>query len=176
MKKYTGIFLSVLLIVTLAACGSAPTENSAPLPPPLVEEQIVPSPVTNVSTQSITLLAAGDNLIHDVIYKQARARATDGKYDFIPAYSAVMPIIQAADIAVINQETILASDVAEVSSYPCFCSPTELGEQLLEIGFDVFTQANNHSYDKGSAGIRACMDFWDKHPKALSVGIYRDAA
>lgn len=123
----------------------------------------------------MTLVAAGDNLIHDVIYNQARRRASSGSYDFFPAYSQVAPILRAADIAVLNQETILASDVAEVSSYPRFCSPTVLGEQLLEVGFDVFTQANNHSYDQGAVGIRACMEFWDAHPEALAVGLYRDA-
>ncbi|MEG0944069.1 MAG: CapA family protein [Angelakisella sp.] len=163
MKKFAAVLLLMLLLLPTSAHGLPGANTSAP------------ASAANLSmaeSRTLTLLAAGDNLIHDVIYHQARRRS-NGSYDFTPAYSAVAPIIRAADIAVINQETILASDVAEPSNYPRFCTPTVLGEQLIEIGFDVFTQANNHSYDQGAVGIRACMDFWDNHPQALAVGMYR---
>lgn len=166
----------VALALVLSSCGSpAPIRSSPSIPPEPTSAAGPAKPQPPPTTCTVTLLAAGDNLIHDVIYNQA-ARRKPGGYDFAPAYSAVKPLIAAADIAVINQETVLASAVAPVASYPLFCTPVEMGEQLLELGFTVFTQANNHSYDQRAKGIRAAMDFWDKHPQALAVGLYRNAA
>ena len=75
------------------------------------------------------LVAVGDNLIHDVIYRQAQDRAEEGGFDFSPAYRQIAPIVGAADFAFINQETLLAGDELPLSSYPCFCSPTQLAHR-----------------------------------------------
>ena len=55
----------------------------------------------------LTLLAAGDNLIHDVIYQQAFSRTGGEGYSFSPLYERLQGDIAAADIAFINQETII---------------------------------------------------------------------
>lgn len=119
------------------------------------------------------LLAAGDNLIHDVIYWQAAARTGGEGYDFAPAYERVAPMLREADFAFINQETVLAGAELPPSSYPLFCSPVEAGEELLDLGFNLISTANNHCFDKGEAGILASGRFWDRHPEAAVAGCYR---
>lgn len=117
-------------------------------------EPVVPDPV------SIHILGAGDNLIHSTLYKQANARAGGGDdYDFGPVYERIASLVEAADIAVVNQETLLAGDGLEVSDYPNFCSPTQVGDELIKIGFDVFSQGNNHVLDKGQKGMDAALRY-----------------
>lgn len=124
---------------------------------------------------SITILGAGDDLIHGTIYQQAADRAGGKGYDFAPVYEHVAGLIQKADVSVVNQETVLAGRALPVSGYPLFNSPTEVGDQLVRIGFDVINHANNHILDKGVAGIRATLDYWDTKPVKV-VGVYRNDA
>ena len=122
----------------------------------------------------ISFAAVGDNLIHSSIYNQAQKRSADGGYDFTYAYENIVDLIEPADIAVINQETLICNDIFPPSTYPMFNSPTQLGDHMLDIGFDVFTIANNHTLDKNEKGLSACLDYWDSRPEALVCGAYRD--
>jgi poly-gamma-glutamate synthesis protein (capsule biosynthesis protein) len=127
----------------------------------------VPEPV------SISILGAGDDLIHSTLYNRAKKLAGGTGYNFDPMYERVAGTIQSADIAVINQESVLASKVAPISGYPLFNSPTEVGDELVHLGFDVINQANNHVLDMGEKGIKATLDYWDTQ-SAAAVGAYRN--
>lgn len=155
-----------LLLVIILICGgcngpvSAEREKDFTLPEKeplfspeqdsLKEEN--QNPPEDVITEA-TLLAVGDNLIHDVIYYQAKSRTDDGSYDFLPLYEQVKEQISAADIAFINQETPIAGSM-EPSTYPMFNTPEEMAENLAELGFDIINLANNHMLDKGIKGLR----------------------
>lgn len=130
-------------------------------------------PVPQFAT--VNIVAVGDNLIHSSLYKQANERAGGEGYDFEYAYQNIKSIISAADMAVINQETLICNDVFAPSTYPLFNSPTQLGDHMLDIGFDVFTIANNHTLDKGTDGLSACLDYWDSRENAIVCGAYRNA-
>ncbi len=151
--------------------GCAPAEgsgSSAPLPPqePAVFSAPDPEPVRAV------LVAVGDNLIHDVIYQQARQRAGGEGYDFAPAYEKIAPLVAQGDFAFINQETLLAGDELPPSSYPAFCSPTEVGREMLRLGFNLFSTANNHSLDWRVPGIQAAGRFWEQQEDIAMAGCY----
>lgn len=144
----------------------------------------VPEETTTVTTtavteppkkyETITFAATGDNLIHSSIYNQAHRRSETGGYDFIFPYRNVTDLISEADVAVINQETLICNDKYEPSTYPCFNSPTALGDHMIDIGFDVFTIANNHTLDKGTDGLNACLDYWQSKDVTVA-GAYRNA-
>lgn len=121
----------------------------------------------------VTFTAVGDNLIHDAIYEQAAARTSSG-YDFEYAYQNISDKIESKDVAILNQETIISTD-HNVSSYPQFNSPTELGEEMLDIGFDVFNIATNHSIDCGEKGLISAIEFW-KSKNAVTTGAYLNEA
>lgn len=158
-----------------SAASSAPS-SSAPFSADPPSSQ--PPPSSSEPAQkpvSITILGAGDDLIHSTLYKRAKKLAGGDGYNFHPMYERVADRIQGADIAVVNQESPLASKVAPISGYPLFNSPTEVGDELVRLGFDVVNHANNHLLDLGEKGIRATLDYWDTQP-VKAVGAYRSDA
>ncbi|MCL2067119.1 MAG: CapA family protein [Treponema sp.] len=120
-----------------------------------------------------TLLAAGDNLFHDTII--ASSKITDrssGKivYDFLPIYSQIESLIKKADIAFINQETVMGGERFGFSGYPRFNTPSELASVLADTGFNVISHANNHAMDMGEAGLAATLDLWDTIQGVTVIG------
>lgn len=125
-----------------------------------------------VETYNLSLIAVGDNLIHSPIYK--KAKQADGSYDFSSMYANIKDTIQSYDLAVINQETIYVNDEVSVSSYPCFGTPSSMGDTLVDVGFDVILNATNHTWDKRSTGYENTINFWKKYPEITTLGIHED--
>ena len=134
------------------------------------EPEITEPPAPEIKT--VSFCATGDNLIHAPIYNQAK---TENGYDFTAAYQNVADMIARADVAVLNQETLICNDMYEPSTYPCFNSPIALGDHMIDIGFDVFTLANNHCLDYGEKGMSYSLDYWDGKEQ-VTAGTYRDIA
>lgn len=123
--------------------------------------------------ERVSFYGAGDNLIHNCVYWQADKNAPGDDFDFKPMYALVADDIKNADIAYINQETILGGTQMGLSSYPLFNSPQELGRDMIDLGFDVFSHATNHVFDKWEKGIKNTYEFYQNHPKATCIGIYK---
>ncbi|MCM1292913.1 MAG: CapA family protein [Bacteroides sp.] len=119
----------------------------------------------------IDIVFAGDAMMHQ---RQLTAAATtDGTYDFSHYYSAITPYIASADYAVVNLELPLGG--SPYSGYPRFCAPDSYLNALLDAGFDLILNANNHILDRGDQGLRRTIDRLD----ALSVphvGAYSNRA
>lgn len=156
---------SSALLSPSSSPSSASESSSAPEPS---SQQLEPR------TASITILGAGDDLIHDVVYQQAAKRAGGKGFNFDPVYARIADQVKQADVSVINQETVLASKIAPLSGYPRFNSPVQLGDKLFSLGFDVINHANNHVLDMGEKGLAATLDYWDTKPVKV-VGAYRNA-
>ncbi|MBQ7599417.1 MAG: CapA family protein [Clostridia bacterium] len=140
------------------------------IPDTIIETSDRVEPVDGVL---LHVIACGDNLIHPNIYMDAAIRGTAEKeYDFLPMYEYIRPYISEADIAFINQETVMAGAEYGYSGYPCFNCPQQLGLDLVEIGYDVINMANNHELDKGESGYRSTLDFWHEQPVTLLGGHY----
>ena len=159
---------------TSATPSPAPTMRPRALPiPENVPEQDVVGFFTNglasVDGQSVTVLCGGDNLIHEPIYQRAQ---TDNGYDFDYLYQNVKSFIESADIATINQEAPLATDLEDPSGYPHFNTPKEVGQDLFDAGFDVINIGNNHMYDIGSQGALVTEQFFQNRGIPV-VGFYR---
>lgn len=119
------------------------------------------------------LMFAGENIIYDKMYKEAQK--DDGSYDFSGLYSSVKEIIGEADIAMINQATVLSDDISP-SSYPKFCTPTALGNALVSTGFNVINHASKNAFDKGEDGLEDTISYWKTKSDVLLTGIYEDEA
>lgn len=135
---------------------------------PITSDQSPTTEPTQPESIEISLLAVGDNLIHMPLVYSAQSLG----YGYF--YSEISDLISSADVAVINQETILVDESRGYSGYPNFGSPFGFAEAALEAGFDVFTCATNHSYDKKIDGITDTLNFWKEHPEGLAVGIHED--
>ncbi len=142
-------------------------ETDAPVP----TEPAITSPFAGVS---IRFTAAGDNLIHPNIHQDAGFRRTAEKeYDFLPMYEEVADIIAAADIAFINQETVMAGADHGYTGWPCFNCPQQLGIDMASLGFDIINIANNHILDKGANGLDTTIAFWETQPVTL-IGVAKN--
>lgn len=117
----------------------------------------------------VTLLAVGDNLIHIEVVQSGKQE--NGSYNFDHLYDEIKDEIMAADIAVVNQETILGGKDLTYSGYPAFNSPTEIGDALVAAGFDVVLHATNHTMDKGFKGVSNTFKFWKTYPDIRVLGI-----
>ncbi len=185
IKRLLAVILGIILLCVFSACDNLPNEVS---PSSAVSQQAVeaaaPSSaapaVSEVITEpadapspSVRVFAAGDNLIHSSIYNQAKNRSADGGYDFDYAYAHVADLVAPADLAILNQETPIANDLFEPSTYPLFNSPTALGDKMIDMGFNAISHSNNHILDKGEKGLLATLDYWGSRG-VLMYGAYRD--
>lgn len=123
----------------------------------------------------ISFVACGDNIIYrPAAYEAADRAAADGrKYNFGPIYKNVESMIAAADVAFVNQETVIAGEQYGISGYPTFNTPAEIANDLVDIGFDVVSLANNHILDMREEGLLNTINYWRELP-VLTVGAYLD--
>ena len=121
------------------------------------------------NSSQVTLLAVGDNLIHIEVVQSGKQE--DGSYNYNHLYDEIKDEIAAADIAIVNQETILGGKELSYSGYPAFNSPTEIGDALVEAGFDVVLHATNHTMDKGAKGVTNTFEHWSRYPDIAVLGI-----
>ena len=121
-------------------------------------------------TYKVSVIAAGDNLIHQSIYKDAQTSYNE--YDFTPMYELIKPIVKEYDIAYYNQETILGGKDLGVSDYPTFNSPQEVGDAMIDAGFNLVSLATNHTMDSGEQAILKSREYWDTKENVLAVGSY----
>lgn len=117
----------------------------------------------------ITLMALGDNLMHMGIVNTGKQ--SDGTYDYSFLFQGITDYLEAADLKIINQETIFGGNELGFSGYPYFNSPTQVGDAIAAAGFNIVLQATNHAADQGINGIYHCVDFWKKYPQILQIGI-----
>jgi len=122
------------------------------------------------SSNSVNLMFAGDNLVHRSIFSQASVRTDGDSYDFSYAYENIKPILSKADVAFVNQESIIDTD-SDVSSIPNINTPKEILNGLSDAGFDVINQATNHCFDYGMDGFNNNLNTL-KNSDLKMVGLY----
>ena len=120
-----------------------------------------PDPVT------VDIMMVGDMLIHLGVY-QSGIR-DDGTLSYEHLFAPIQADIDAADIAIVNQETMLGGMELGFSGYPEFNSPHEIGAAEANAGFDVVLSATNHAMDKRMAGISSALGFWRANYPDMNV-------
>lgn len=141
--------------------------------------QSADSAANTTEDTTIRVVAVGDNLVQQYVYQSAQAHSTDGSgYNFDYCYENIKPLIN-GDLNIINQETLICGGDYEISgSNFNFNSPVELGDAVINAGFNVITLCNNHLMDKGVGGLSSCLDYWDskkaEDPELVTYGTYRD--
>ena len=133
MKKI--LMLCCMMAMLLGGCSR---QQPAPQPKPKKENPV----------RSVSLSFTGDILMEDALYNWM------GKgYSFKNYFDKVTPYLD-SDLVIGNQEVVLGGrELGITGSDYTFNAPEEIAKQLPEIGFNVLTFANNHSYDRGMQGI-----------------------
>ena len=116
----------------------------------------------------MSLVAVGDSLIHGAVYMDASIGG--GNYDFHKMFTDIEPLIKDYDLKYFNQETIIGGKDIGVSHYPTFNSPDEIGENLVDIGFNMVSLANNHAMDKGERAVLYSVNFWRNQKDVMVTG------
>lgn len=172
------VFLLIIGLVSVILCVNHSDNNTVTeVQPTQLTETAVPETTAEpvVETKTVSFAAVGDNIMYECNFTDAEDRANEQypEYNFTPIYTDILPQLQAADLAFINQETLMAGAEYGYSGYPCFNSPQALGDQLCEMGFDIVGMANNHMLDMGSVGISDAIAFWKTKPVTM-IGGYSD--
>lgn len=125
------------------------------------------------SSEDVSIVMVGDILLHTPV-EEASVDA-NGEYDFDYIFKDTRNIISSADISIVNQEVIIGGSELGISGYPSFNAPYEIGDSLVNTGFDVVCHATNHSLDKGKRGLQNCYSYWkNTHPDMTVVGLNGD--
>lgn len=134
-------------------------------------------PETPKEDTTARFMCAGNNIIYRSIYSEAQSKGSESgkEYDFSPFYENVKGIISQADVAMINQASVISPEIP-VSSYPSFCSPTQVGDALYALGFTVINHANKNVFDKDIQGVNDTLSYWGTKSGALVTGLYKDEA
>jgi poly-gamma-glutamate synthesis protein (capsule biosynthesis protein) len=172
--RFFAFVLVSLFIVSCRAEASGRLDYIEPAKetvPSLPEAPVIPAAgeaqPAEQEPRRLTMVAVGDNLFHEPILSYFYR---EGRYNFEPLYEFIKPYIEKADIAFVNQETVLGT--SDYSGYPLFNTPREAGAALAAVGFDVVNHATNHIMDKGENGIRSTISYWEGVPGIKYLGIY----
>lgn len=122
----------------------------------------------------MSIIMAGDAVIHNGVFMDASKNKTyksTDEYDFAKMFTRFKPILKKYDLRYYNQESIIGG--GEPSNFPLFCSPDEIGSDLVKTGFNLVSLANNHSFDCREEGLRYSIKFWKTlSKKAHTAGSY----
>ena len=119
--------------------------------------------------KEVSLVMVGDNLLHMPLVRNAET--SKGIYNFDSLYEKMGSYFKEADLAVIVQETVLGGKELGYSGYPLFNSPQEVGDSMVNAGFDIILHATNHTLDKGQKGVENTLEYWKTHPDIKVLGI-----
>lgn len=133
------------------------------------QPELKPEPEPQIET--ITLLAAGDCLMHNT--QIWSGQQPDGTYNFDSFFKEVQPIIAAADYSSTNFEAPMAGAAAGYTGYPLFNSPDEVSLTFKQAGFDLVVTANNHILDRGAQGALRTLQVLEE-AGLDTVGVYAD--
>ena len=129
-----------------------------------------PTEEETFSQPEIELIMVGDVLLHDRL--EECAKQEDGSYRYEALFAPMKDEIQAADLAIVNQEVLIGGEELGISGYPCFNAPFTLGDALVDAGFDVVCHATNHTLDKQKKGLLSCINFWKtSYPNIAVLGM-----
>lgn len=119
---------------------------------------------------TLQLVMVGDMLMHERIIESGLQE--DGTYNFDHLFANVKDTIEAADLAIANQETIMGGPSFGYTGYPSFNTPYELAHAEVEAGFDLLLFGTNHALDKSGKGVINCMAYLDENlPELDYIGI-----
>lgn len=194
MKRITSAVLAIIIALAMPSCGmfrpagewqdpvrtNATVNTDAPVDSGTVmtAETTTEPPVTVPAAEParVSFIGCGDNIIYYGNIREAATKAPAGRqYGFAYSYEKVSHLISGADVAFINQETLMCGDGYEITYYPTFNSPHDVGLDLVDVGFDVINIANNHMADKSGEGLENTIEFWKTQPVTL-IGGYESEA
>ena len=160
------LFIIVFLVAILFVYKYYPKKTKQEKKNNLVKKEITTT--KKKDTNELSFVAVGDCLIHRFVYTDAKE--SDGNYHFDKMFTEVAPLIKSHDLAYYNQESNIGGKALGLSAYPRFNSPEEIGDSMVNLGFNLVSLANNHTMDKGEQGVINSVNFWKTKPGVYYTG------
>lgn len=166
MKKIISL---LLILFFLVGCTS---ENKEEVVVEKQEEVIEEKEPETIITKT-RLIMGGDGLTHESVYLDNK---TEDGYDFTYPFSEIKKLIKDYDLAYYNQETVLGGKEYEISGYPVFNTPQEVGDSLLDAGFNLVSLSTNHLLDYyntlGNKLILSQRNYFLNKENVIAAGSY----
>lgn len=113
-------------------------------------------------------------LVGDLLFEQPYYNAINNGEDKKLYFNKVKDYFENDDLSIGNMEVVIGNDELKVSGEGYnFCAPKYIGDLVNTLDFEVLGTANNHSYDRGSAGINSTIDYFKNNSDILTVGTYK---
>jgi poly-gamma-glutamate synthesis protein (capsule biosynthesis protein) len=128
-----------------------------PRPKPLKPKRLI----RMRDTDSITLSACGDILLHGRYHTIAEETGADR------AFECIRPLLASSDVVVGNMETVLSRKGSPRADKLCLRGDPRYAASLARAGFNVLTLANNHCLDYGPDGLADTR----RHLEAAGIGV-----
>lgn len=158
MRSQTRRLFALMLALALVSGADLLAQDNEPGQRLLDPERPLSAEIATSIDDGFTFAAVGDSIINR---PHSQMLGTD------PAFAAVMEIIGAADVSFGNLETSLI-DIRRFEGYPeaedggCWCiAVPRTAQDLKDLGFDMFSRANNHALDWGREGMRETSHWLD---------------
>lgn len=161
-----------------AAQGTAQTQQPNDTQAPLASNAATTnqaSPSSPVEPATIQVMMIGDVLMHDEIIDSGALG--DGSYDFDFVFENIRDQIDAADLRILNQETVMGEPDMGYHLYmgsagPIMNTPTALADSEARFGFNLILKATNHTLDRGYSGLAHELNYWKSaYPNMPVVGV-----
>ncbi len=175
---------STAILTAVLILGCAPQEGSQPPSNPATEQgdgMALPAPSTSMSTNSpqptptesaspppiVRLAFAGDSYAEGSL----AARLANNPKTFVGPFA---PVLERADVAMVNLETAIATSGAPEPKAYNFAAPPSILPALAAGGVDVVSMANNHGMDYGWEGFAQSLRAKRQAAEPAIIGIGRD--
>jgi len=162
-KKYSGIFVDVYDCEIYSSPQIKMKWSKFNCPEPEEKNQ-------NKNDKKIAKLT----LVGDLLFEQPFYDAISNGYNKNDYFSLVKNFFENDDLSIGNMEVVIGNDNLQTSGVGYnFCAPEYIGYLVNTLDFEVLGTANNHAYDRGSAGINSTLDFFKNNTNINTVGTYK---
>ena len=116
------------------------------------------------------------SFVGDIMCKQKQLEVSkkNGKYDFKECFKNIQKYFSKSDYIVGNLETPITENNNNLTEEMfSFSTPIEFVKELKEIGFNLFSNANNHCLDRGKNGLIETINCLNKL-NISHIGTYKN--
>lgn len=162
-KKFKILLILILFLLIAIILGRIIIKST---PSKVITNKVITT--TTKPSNKASLVMVGDCLIHSFVY--TAAKVSDNSYSFSSMFTQIEDLIDNHDLAYYNQESIIGGKALGLSNYPRFNSPEEIGDDMVNLGFNLVSLANNHTLDKGEQGVINSVTYWKTKENVYASG------
>lgn len=130
-------------------------------------KNLVQQPTIEKQKKQLTLTITGDFLYEEPYYEALRNGEDKNLY-----FRKVKKYFQ-NDLSIGNMEVVISDGTMQLSGVGySFCAPESVGYQVIDLGMEVMSTANNHSNDRGVEGRISTREFFKNNSSILTIGTY----